>query len=1214
MTFGETLGVKNLLSRINQNDGKGATQVFDDQNNLLSHTDDEGRTTTYTYNADNQRLSMTEASSTIEARTTTYTYLSNDLDLPILTTSPSVAAGQQKQVTTTYDAQHNPLTITQSGFTPSGTAVSRTISFQYNAAGQVIQIDGPRTDVSDVTTLEYYDACTTATECGQLKSSANALGQKTTYDAYDADGRVTQMTDSKGVASTFSYDSRGRILTLAQQPNVGATRLTQYTYTASGDIASATFPDGRMLTYAYSAARKLLSITDNAGNVVQYSYDLKGNRTEENIYDPDGTLVHSVQSTYDMRNRLSQINAAGSITQLVNDAVGNLTSQTDPNANPSTTHNYDALSRLQQTMDALGGKTGYGYDTNDRLIAVSAPNGATTQYSFDDLGNLLEERSPDRGTLTYTYDEAGNVKTLTDARGITTAYSYDPLNRVALIDRPGTEEDVTLIYDACPNGTGRLCTVQDQSGTTTYAYDPFGNVTQENHTELGISYVTAYTYDTGDRLLSMTYPNGRIITYNRDALGRITEVNTTFDGQTTAITQAMSYRADGLLTGQTFGNGLAETRQYDQQGRLLGQSLANADTRAYDYDANGNLVSKQTMPNMGSYSYDALDRLTGETLSNGVVDTLAYSYDGNGNRLTRTENGTTAPYSYAADSNRLTAIDAKALTLDAAGNTLTDAEGRSFTYNATGRLSQVSRNGATAGSYIYNFQGQRTHRVTGRGTTVYHYDLAGNLIEETNAQGEMLSQYLWANGAPIAASLQGTAPGVYTFTGTDASTGNTATVGLDTEVHTLSVSELGGVNANFEPTSWQMDDTTQILSVSYLTDEGTQINASFALAENPPTGELSLTSTPRRAHYRFASQASGVLTGTDPSNGESATLALDPATRTVTLTEHGATRTLTIPEGDWFSVGFGRLRLTLFRYDTTGLRLLGLVLERGTQAEGWVGLTDGTAHEVRYALTGEAASAAARFVYLHTDHLNTPRLATDETQTVLWRWEGEAFGATAPNEDPDDDHFRIILNLRFPGQYADSESGLYYNWNRYYDSKTGRYVTSDPIGLDGGQNTYAYVGGDPLMLVDPAGLVKWTGSITMLDAGIGPRIGRIRIRFLSRNEITLHLESACLNGKKVLVVLRAVNPNSEDWRHLPLAAFFGRVELEDGLSVLNGHLLEGNFRMEFFGLVRASSARIYSGIASGTFSGAGFVFGGYTLVGQSGLLFPPEVKDCRCDN
>ena len=112
------------------------------------------------------------------------------------------------------------------------------------------------------------------------------------------------------------------------------------------------------------------------------------------------------------------------------------------------------------------------------------------------------------------------------------------------------------------------------------------------------------------------------------------------------------------------------------------------------------------------------------------------------------------------------------------------------------------------------------------------------------------------------------------------------------------------------------------------------------------------------------------------------------------------------------------------------------------------------------------------FFFLHTDHLNTPRLATDKTQTVLWRWEGEAFGGTAPNEDADGDQLRITLNLRFPGQYADGESGLYYNWNRYYDPWLGRYITSDPIGVKGGLNTYAYVDSNPLRWIDPTGLEK----------------------------------------------------------------------------------------------------------------------------------------------
>ncbi len=108
--------------------------------------------------------------------------------------------------------------------------------------------------------------------------------------------------------------------------------------------------------------------------------------------------------------------------------------------------------------------------------------------------------------------------------------------------------------------------------------------------------------------------------------------------------------------------------------------------------------------------------------------------------------------------------------------------------------------------------------------------------------------------------------------------------------------------------------------------------------------------------------------------------------------------------------------------------------------------------------------------YIFTDHLSTPRVITDINNTTVWSWHSEPFGITAANDDPDQDGTKFTFNHRFAGQYYDSETGLHYNYFRDYDPATGRYPQSDPIGLAGGLNTYAYVGSNPLSYIDPLGL------------------------------------------------------------------------------------------------------------------------------------------------
>ncbi|HDP3462163.1 TPA: RHS repeat domain-containing protein, partial [Pseudomonas aeruginosa] len=110
-------------------------------------------------------------------------------------------------------------------------------------------------------------------------------------------------------------------------------------------------------------------------------------------------------------------------------------------------------------------------------------------------------------------------------------------------------------------------------------------------------------------------------------------------------------------------------------------------------------------------------------------------------------------------------------------------------------------------------------------------------------------------------------------------------------------------------------------------------------------------------------------------------------------------------------------------------------------------------------------------LYLHGDHLDTPRLATDASGQIAWQWQSDAFGRGEALSQGS-----TQVNLRFPGQYYDAESGLHYNYFRDYDPETGRYVESDPIGLAGGLNTYVYVEGNPLAYVDEWGHSKTNGK------------------------------------------------------------------------------------------------------------------------------------------
>ena len=171
------------------------------------------------------------------------------------------------------------------------------------------------------------------------------------------------------------------------------------------------------------------------------------------------------------------------------------------------------------------------------------------------------------------------------------------------------------------------------------------------------------------------------------------------------------------------------------------------------------------------------------------------------------------------------------------------------------------------------------------------------------------------------------------------------------------------------------------------------------------------------------------------------------------------------------------------------------------------------------AITINVSGNAGTTYYIHPDHLNTPRLITDSNNTTVWRWDSDPFGATVPNDTISGTTF--TFNPRFPGQYFDKETNLHYNYFRDYDPTLGRYIQSDPIGLNGGLNTYSYVSGNPLNKVDPNGLCECPGGIWDQEVGdfgwsvgAGGYIGSSNVNYVCRakSSVKVSLRQVCFGG------------------------------------------------------------------------------------------------------
>ncbi|WP_190276429.1 RHS repeat-associated core domain-containing protein [Xanthomonas citri] len=646
--------------------------------------------------------------------------------------------------------------------------------------GLLLASDGARTDIADSTSYTYYLAddasCTaSASTCPHRKGDrwkiTNALGQTTEYLAYDGAGRPLSIKDANGIVTDYTYHPRGW-LTASKVRGADASseaddRITRIDYWPTGLVKQITQPDGAFTAFTYDAAHRLTDITDNAGNTVHYTLDNAGNRVKEDTKDAAGTLKRTLSRVYNQLGQLkTQATAASDPTDFAYDANGNATKVTDALAT-ATQSEYDPLNRLSRTLQDVAGikaDTKFEYDALDNLTKVTDPKGLDTTYDYNGFGELVQLTSPDTGVTRYTYDSAGNRATQTDARGNTTAYGYDALNRLTKVAYPTTSLNVTYTYDvtqtACNSGEtfsiGRLTKMQDGGAITQYCYNRFGDLVRKVQTSNSKALVLRYDYTVGGQLRRMTYPDGAVVDYVRNAQGQTTQIGVTpAGGSRQVLLDNASYYPFGPAAGWTYGNGRTLARQYDLDYR----PQAIQDTRpggldvGFGFDPAGNLTALtpagNPTPEIG-LGYDALGRLTG--LTDGVTGTVidGYSYDATGNRLSAKVGTTTQVYSYPTDSHRLSAVAGVARTYDATGNTIAiGGTVRQYTYDTSGRMAQARRAGAVTMNYRYNGKGEQVRRFLGTTNTYTLFDEAGHRLGDYDSNGAPKQQAIWLDDLPV---------------------------------------------------------------------------------------------------------------------------------------------------------------------------------------------------------------------------------------------------------------------------------------------------------------------------------------------------------------------------------------------------------------------------------------------------------------------------------
>jgi RHS repeat-associated protein len=581
---------------------------------------------------------------------------------------------------------------------------------------------------------------------------------------YNAQGRVSQITDSTGNNVSYSYDGTGEHLLRTTD----STGTTDYTYDTSN------VPDKK---------HSLLSITSDLGYQRNYEYDSRGRLSKESSRDP----AQSLNYTYDNLGAVTVADATGAAsTQLRNgsgtvgqirgvnnqnvllgyDDNGNLASVRAPNYNSigsatfgsgdsnNTTVAYDNRNNPIKLTNSLDQNTKFTYSpTFDSLTSFADAKGNGVTYGYDSKGNINKLTYADGSTELFGVDSLGNITSSVNRRGKTIGYTYDKDGQVTLKQYDDGSNTV-YGYDA----RGNLTSTTDATGTIALQYDVanrFTKITYANGRSL------AYSYNADGQRTKLVSQDGYIVNYAYDTLGRLKSLTDT-TGQS-IITY--DYDVVGRLVKETNGNGTTSTYTYDLRNQLTSIVHKKADNTInssfiYTYDDLGRRISMTTLEGVFQYGYDKTDQLT-SVITPGNR-TIQYQYDEAGNRTTVSDNGISTSYT-SNNLNEYTGVGNDIYTYDKDGNLATKtANGQSstYTYDVENRLTKVI-NPISTWEYQYDALGNRVATTLNGQRTEYLIDPTGlgNIVGEYDNSNALVASYNY--GVGLASRVKGSTSNYY---------------------------------------------------------------------------------------------------------------------------------------------------------------------------------------------------------------------------------------------------------------------------------------------------------------------------------------------------------------------------------------------------------------------------------------------------------------------